>query len=106
VLLGRILGWILVALAILAAGGDGLGWLQNGRLALSPLGAFWTRIDPASLAFLQAEIQQWLPAAIWDPGATTLLGWPAVAVLAVLGILLLLIFRRPPPRRRRFGALA
>jgi uncharacterized protein (TIGR03382 family) len=106
VLLGRILGWILMALALLAAGGDALGWLQNGHLALSPLGAFWTRIDPTSLAWLQAAIRQSLPPAVWDPGCTTLLGWPAVLVLGALGLLLLLMFRRRPPRRRRFGALA
>lgn len=105
-LLGRILGWILMALALLAAGGDGLGWLQNGHLALSPLAAFWTRIDPTSLAGFQALVQNWLPPAAWEPGCTTLLGWPAVAVLGILGFLLLLIFRKRPPRRRRFGALA
>ncbi|MFC3675974.1 hypothetical protein [Ferrovibrio xuzhouensis] len=105
-LLGRILGWILVALAILAAGGDGLGWLQNGRLALSSLRAFWTRVDPTSLGVVQAAMQAWLPAAVWDPGITTLLAWPAVLVLGVLGILLLALCRRRPPRRRRFGALA
>src|SRR3546814_5569736 len=76
------------------------------RLALSSLSAFWTRVDPVSLGVVQGVMQAWLPAAVWDPGMTTLLAWPAVLVLGALGILLLAICRRRPPRRRRFGALA
>ncbi|WP_341704384.1 hypothetical protein [Ferrovibrio sp.] len=106
-LLGRILGWILMALALLAAGADGLGWLQNGTLVLSALGEFWYRLDPGSLNLLQAVVQRWLLPEIWDPGVITILTWPAILALGIPGLLLLVIFRkRPPSRRRRFGALA
>jgi len=107
VLLGRILGWILVALALLALGGDGLRWLESGHLAFVALGEFWYRLDPGSLNLAQAIVQRYLWPPLWDPAAITLLTWPAVAVLGGLGFLLLVLFRRrPPQRRRRFGSLA
>lgn len=102
-LVGRILGWLLIGLALLALGGDALRWLETGLVAFASLGEFWRRLDPGSLELLQ----RWTPPAIWDPAFTTLLGWPAAAVLGAAGILLVVIFQsRPPKRRQRFGALA
>lgn len=107
-LFGRLLGWLLLALALIVLGGDGLRWLESGELELAALGEVWFRFDPGSLNLLQAITQRYLLPAIWDPGIITLLSWPAVAVLGILGLLFLLIFRkrRPPARRARFGALA
>jgi hypothetical protein len=103
VLLGRILGWLLIALALLALGGDALGWLQSGLVTFATLGDFWRRLDTGSLELLQ----RWTPPAVWDPALVTLLGWPATAVLGAAGILLLILFRRREPKRRqRFGALS
>lgn len=102
-LLGRILGWLLLALALLALGGDGLRWLETGRTAFISLGDFWRRLDAGSLDFIQSLI----PPAAWEPGIVTLLGWPAVVTLGVLGLVLLILFRdRTPRRRQRFGALS
>ena len=102
-LLGRILGWLLLALALLALGGDGLRWLETGLYSLISLGDFWRRMDPLSIDALQ----NWTPPAIWSPFLTTLLGWPAAVVLGALGLFLLILFQsRPPRRRQRFGALA
>lgn len=102
-LVGRILGWLLVVLALLALGGDGLRWLETGVTSFISLGDFWRRMDPLSIEALQS----WTPPAVWSPFLTTLLGWSATAVLGVLGLLLLFVFQnRPPRRRQRFGALA
>ena len=102
-LVGRILGWLLLVLALLALGGDGLRWLETGITSFISLGDFWRRMDPLSIDALQ----NWTPPAVWSPFLITLLGWPAAIVLGVLGILLLFVFQsRPPRRRQRFGALA
>lgn len=102
-LLGRILGWLLVVLALLALGGDALRWLETGIISFITLGDFWRRMDPLSIETLQ----NWTPPAVWDPALVTLLGWPATVVLGALGILLLILFQdRTPRRRQRFGALA
>lgn len=106
-IVGRILGWLLVAMALLALGGDGLRWLESGRLSFVALGEFWYRLDPGSLNLLQALVQRYLLPELWDPVIITLLTWPAFAVLGALGLFLLIVFRaRPPRRRQRFGALA
>jgi hypothetical protein len=107
VLLGRILGWLLIALALLALGGDGLRWLETGMIGLIGLGDFWSRLDPPTYNLLQTIGRDYLPPVLWDPGLATVLRWPAAAVLGLLGILLLLLFRRRTPKRRqRFGALS
>ncbi|MCW0236692.1 MAG: hypothetical protein OJJ21_24055 [Ferrovibrio sp.] len=106
-LLGRILGWLLIALALLALGGDGLRWLETGMMGFIALGDFWARLDPPTHSLLLTIGHDYLPPVLWDPGLATVLRWPAVAVLGGLGILLLVLFRkREPKRRQRFGALS
>lgn len=106
-LLGRILGWLLIALALLALGGDGLRWLETGMMGFIALGDFWGRLDPPTYSLLQTIGRDYLPPVLWDPGLATVLRWPAVAVLGLLGLLLLVLFRkREPKRRQRFGALS
>ncbi len=106
-LLGRILGWLLIAVALLALGGDGLRWLETGMMNFISLGDFWARLDPPTWSLLQSIGRDYLPPVLWDPGLATVLRWPAVLVLGVFGLLLLLIFRRRTPKRRqRFGALS
>lgn len=102
-LLGRILGWLLLALAMLALGGDGLRWLESGRLTLISLRDFWMHFYPEGPALLQSL----LPPVIWDPAMVAILAAPAGLVLGGLGLVLLILFRKQPPKRRqRFGALA
>ncbi len=102
-MLGRILGWLLLALAMLALGGDGLRWLESGRLTLITLRDFWLHFQPDGPALLQSL----LPPVLWDPAVVTILTWPAGIALGALGLILLILFRRRPPKRRqRFGALA
>lgn len=106
-LLGRILGWLLIAVALLALGGDGLRWLETGMTTFISLGDFWARLDPPTYSLMQTIGRDYLPPVLWDPGLATLLRWPAVAVLGVFGLALLLIFRRRGSKRRqRFGALS
>jgi hypothetical protein len=78
VLLGRILGWLLIAVALLALGGDGLRWLETGMVQFIALGDFWARLDPPTWALLQTIGRDYLPPVLWDPGLATILRWPAV----------------------------
>ena len=106
-LLGRLLGWLSIALALLAFGGDYLRWLQSGSLQFAALGELWYRLHPGSLNLAQAVIQRYLFPQLWDPGIVTILTWPAAAVLGGLGIILLIVFRKRASRPRpRFGALS
>jgi hypothetical protein len=98
----RLLGWLLLALGIMAAGAEALYALEQGRLVWMPLGTLWQRLSPESLAWLKTAAEAvWSP--LWDPGLVTVLRPPASASLIVLGALLLLVTRgeRDEPRRRR-----
>jgi hypothetical protein len=107
VLLGRILGWLLIAVALLALGGDGLRWLESGMLTFIALADFWARLDPPTWSLMQTIGQEYLPPVLWDPGLATILRWPAVVVLGLFGLLLIVVFRkRASKRRQRFGALS
>ncbi len=112
--LGRIAGWLLGALGLVALGGDALTLLQgdSAPAGLSPvnsgllasLGEFWLRLDPNGPTWLSAFAPDWLQQAL----LAWLLPLPAAPVLLVAGLLLVLLFRKRAPKktRPRFGALA
>lgn len=101
---GRALGWALLVLALLAAGGDVLRTLETGALVFTPLGEWWTRIDGDSIAGTRLWVERLHPT-LWDPPVAWLLRQPAVFAFGLAAIVLLLLFRRPPNRQRpRIGA--
>jgi hypothetical protein len=107
VLLGRLFGWLLIALALLALGGDGLRWLESGDLQFIALGEVWRQFAPDSLEAVQTGVQRSLLPVVWDFGLAPILALPAVAVLGLLGLLFLAIFRKRAQKKRpRFGALS
>lgn len=95
----RIVGGILLAVALVALGGDALASFEQGRLAVAALGELWFRLDPGSLNLMQAVVQRYLWPGLWDPVIVAILRLPAVAVFGVPGIVLLVLARLP--RRRR-----
>ena len=100
-LVGRLIGWLLIAAALVALGADALASLDAGDLRLDPLGAVWFKIDVASLNLAQAVIQRYVSPWLWDPAIQWLLAQPAAAVAAVPGAALLWFFRAPASRRPR-----
>ena len=108
--IARALGWLMLALAVMAAGAEALHALEAGAAEWMPMGLLWYRLSPASLNLLQAVVQRHLWPALWDPGIVFVLNLPASAVLAGLGLVLLLAGGRSEPdasprrRRRRFAS--
>jgi len=94
VIVGRIIGWILVSIALMLAGAELVSSLRAGEWAPQLLGQLWFEFDSGSLNFLQAIIQRYLLPALWDPGIVTLLLWPAWLVFIIPGALLLILFRK------------
>ncbi len=97
-IIGRIIGYLFIALALLVLGSDLVRALAEGGYRAEALGALWFRLDVTSLNLVQAVIQRYIWPALWDPGIATVLQWPAWLVFAGLGIVLLaLSFRRRRP---------
>lgn len=95
----RLLGYALLAVAIIAGIADASSSIALSQLRLAPLGEVWSGLSPASLALTEAFVREAVHPALWDHVAGTLLTLPVWAVLAPLGLLLLALgSRRQRPR--------
>jgi hypothetical protein len=101
-LLFRIIGWVLIGIALLCAGGEALASLQAGQWSPTAAGELWFRLDSASLNLSQAVIQRYVAPWLWDLGIVTVLLAPAWIVIGLPGVLLSLLRRTAPARRPRF----
>lgn len=99
-IIGRIIGWALLAIGLMLIGSELLASLNAGEWAPQLLGQLWFEFDSESLNFTQAIIQRYLLPQLWDPVIIELLLWPAWVVFIVPGIVLSFIFRK---RTNRFA---
>lgn len=93
-IIGRVIGWILLALGFMALGHDFLNYLNSDAWQSILLGELWYMLDAQGLNFTQAIIQRYLFPALWDPTITTVLLWPAWADFIVPGMVFLIIFHK------------
>lgn len=98
----RTIGWILLALAVILAGHEGLNALEGEPYRLIATGELWFRIDQAlgtaSLNGTQAAIQRYVSAWLWESVIQPVLIAPAWVVLAIPGVLLVWLGRVRSPR--------
>lgn len=85
----RILGYGLLAVAIIAGISDASSSIALSEIHLAPLGQVWFDLAPETLNLAQAVVQRYLHPALWDPAIQTALTWPVWAVFAPLGLLFL-----------------
>jgi len=94
----RLLGYGLLAVAIIAGISDASSSIAMSEVHLAPLGEVWTDLSPQSFEaagdFLTAKVHP----ALWGSLGETVLTWPVWAVLAPLGLLALWLGAK---RRRR-----
>ena len=100
-MLGRALAWILLVLAVVAAGRDALIYFQTGTYAPIALGQVWYAIHPSSLQLIQPAIERHIAVWLWEDVVFPLLLWPAWAVLGGAGLIVGVLFGRRRRRRRR-----
>jgi len=100
-LLGRLVGWFLLILALIAEGHDLWGLWDTGHLQVSALGQLWAEVDRNSLLLLQPAIQRHVAVWVWDWLIFPVLQWPAALTLAVPGFLLIWACSPRGRRRRR-----
>jgi len=96
----RIIGWILILLAIAAAGHEIFAAVEAKSYRFKAFGELWYMIDRASLNIFQAAIQRHVWPFLWDGVIAHILLLWAWLVLAVPGILVTWLCRR---RVRRDG---
>lgn len=100
----RLLGFILLAGALVALVYDLGGFSQSAEDGLSPLGALWFQLHPGSLNMLQAGVERNIDQDLWHETIFPILELPAVFVLAIPGLVLLLLstfFHKKEKRKKR-----
>ena len=100
-IVGRLIGWLFIIAALVAAGHDLWGLSDTGHYQVSALGQLWAEVNRNSLLLLQPAIQRHVAVWLWDWVIFPVLQWPAVITLAVPGFLLVWLFRRRDRRHRR-----
>ena len=93
-MIGRLIGWIIFLAGLSVLVRDVLVLIDTGRWAPIALGQLWFDLNRSSLNLVQAVVQRYISARLWDGIIVHVLFWWAFAVLMVLGALLLLVFRR------------
>ena len=99
----RIFGWILVIAAAVIFARDIMASLDAGAMSLMAAGGLWFRLHQTSLQVAEPAIARHIPVIgpwLWHPVISTILTWPATAVIGVPGILLVRLARR---RTRKEG---
>src|SRR5258708_31546959 len=97
-MVGRSVAWILLLLALIAAGHDGLIYLKTGAYSPTEIGALWYTIDRGSLNLVQAVIERYIHPFLWQDVIFPLLVWPAwLGLIGLAGV----PGRLARPRRRQ-----
>ncbi|MES1989439.1 MAG: hypothetical protein V4441_00630 [Pseudomonadota bacterium] len=82
----RILGLLLITLALMALGADVLKSVEAGSLQIRSLSALWALVHQASYDGFTGWVAATVPAVV-DP-LTKVMSFPAWAVLGVIGIVI------------------
>ncbi|MCK6452212.1 MAG: hypothetical protein L6R19_15395 [Alphaproteobacteria bacterium] len=98
--LGRVLGWLFLAVAVAVLAADLLAWQQSGGWRLAALGEVWAQLHRDSLLLAEPAIDRHVWPGLWQSVIVPILLAPAAPVFALAGLVLLLLCRR---RRRRGG---
>jgi hypothetical protein len=90
-IIGRLLGWLITAAALMAVGAEVIASLEANAYRGLTLGELWYLLNRNSLNLMQAITQRYLLPVLWD-GMVLLLLQPAWIVLGVSGPVLVLLF--------------
>ena len=104
-MVGRVIAWIFLLLALVAAGRDGLHLFETGIYNAITLGEIWSAADQGSLSLVQAAGERYGLPFLWQGVLVPLLTWPAWAVLAGVAVIFGLLFGRRQRRKWRSGSL-
>lgn len=95
----RIIGYLLLFLAIAALGAEILTSVQAGEWVSLAVGDVWADIDRESIGLVQVGLERYVHPFLFDPILLTILLWPAWLVAGIPALVILLLARRRRQRR-------
>ncbi|RLP28065.1 hypothetical protein [Mesorhizobium sp. YM1C-6-2] len=99
----RLMATFALAVAVIMAVLDVTRTIAASRLVITPLGASWRGVSPATLEQVQSFVMEKAHPLIWNPVMTFILDLPGFLVFGVLAFLLYAIGHRPERRIGRFA---
>jgi len=99
----RLMATFALAVAVIMAVLDVTRTIAASRLVLTPLGASWLSVSPATLEVAQTFVIEKAHPLVWNPVMVFILDQPGFAVFGVLAFLLYAIGRKPERRIGRFA---
>jgi len=99
-IIGRLLGWLITAAALMAVGAEVIASLETNAYRGLTLGELWYLLNRDSLNLMQAITQRYLLPVLWE-GVVVLLLQPAWIVLGVTGPVLVLLFSNRRERAQK-----
>jgi ABC-type phosphate transport system permease subunit len=93
----RFIGLLLLALAFIFVIYDGMKSIADGGLSLTKFGQIWTEVHASSLQALQAVIERYAGADLWQLIVASILAQPVAAVFGVIGVVLIMFGRKKKP---------
>lgn len=99
-MIGRVLAWVLIAVAGLVLLREAYMFLEAGTYTPVAVAQLWSDISRSSFTFVQTTLEQHVPI-LWDPVLFTVLQWPASLVFGIPGLVLLLSTRSPAKKKKR-----
>ncbi len=99
----RLIGWLLLAVAIVAAVQDITRSIAASKFVFVSLGAAWSQFSLNTIQAAQGAIQGYVHPFIWDPVIQTVLLWPTWLVFAALALIFFMLGRR---RKKALGRFA
>ncbi|MBZ9653834.1 hypothetical protein [Phyllobacterium lublinensis] len=100
----RLLAYVALSLAIIAAVLDAARSVGASHLVVTSLQESWQSVSASSLALTEESIKTHFYPALWDPVMLWILGTPTFAVFALLAFLLYAMGYRRQNRVGRFAA--
>ena len=95
----RIIGYLLLFLAIAALGAEILMSVQAGEWVSLAVGDVWAEVDRESIGLVQVGLERYVHPYLFDPILLTILLWPAWLVAGGPALVILLLARRRRQRR-------
>jgi len=97
-IVGRIIGWIFLLIAVAILGWDIVTMVMESRFGFIKGGDLWALIDRDSLLLTQPAVERYLHPYLWQYFLQPILEAPAFVPPLVLALLFLWIFRRRKKR--------